>query len=106
MNLERLHPKKALFCEGYACVSASIETIEDCPAQEELVRFVCSMKRPIIKNHDFQLDLDVNRYKHIFVFRRRDSYSSLISWFEACINFGWEQVIDTKQGFEQFVAGK
>lgn len=106
MSLESLSLKKTLFCEGYTCTNSFREIVENCPAQNEVLREVCHMKRPIIKNHDFKLDLSLEKYREIFVFRRRDSYSSLISWFELCLKEGFESVIDSKQGFEEFVAKK
>jgi hypothetical protein len=106
-NIEHLSTSKAVFCEGYSCADSNRKTISGCPLQSSRsIRLSCASGRFILKNHDFELDLDLSQYKKVLVLRRRNWYELLMSWYLGGLKFGWDGLPDKKIDFETFAMEK
>jgi hypothetical protein len=104
-NLEYWHPSRSIFCEGYECLDAKRKPIENCPLKNSFsMRLICSNGRTVVKNHDFDLDLDTSKYKGVVILWRKDWYAILISWYLFELNYGGRKIEqDSVQEFEIFV---
>ena len=104
-NLEYWHPTRSIFCEGYECLDANRKSVENCPSKYSgSIRLSCSSGRAVVKNHDFNLDLDPLNYRKVVILLRRDWYAILISWYLFELTYsGRKKENDSPQVFEKFV---